>query len=83
MEIISETVILDTCEALLELERLGTLYIRRYHELPPGTLNWIRQVQPDEIRKGRLLYTPGEKADYCRTHYPESWTIVEQERPNT
>lgn len=83
VEIISETVILDACEALLEQERLGTLHIRRYHELPPGTLNWIRQVQADEIRKGRLLYTPGEKADYYRTHYPESWAIVEQERPNT
>ncbi len=78
--IVSETYIPDACEALLEQERLGTLVIRRYHELSDGMLKWICKVEADGIRMSNLLNTPGPMADYYREHYPESWAIVEREQ---
>ena len=42
--ILSETVIPDAYNALLEQERLGTLVIRRYHDLPDRMLEWIQQA---------------------------------------
>lgn len=77
--IISETRIPDVCEALLELERLGTLVIHRHHELPPGVLDWIRRAEADEIRLRHLLQAGGPMADYIKSHYPDSWAIVEAE----
>ena len=74
--IISETFIPDACEALLKQERAGALLIYRYHQLSPIMLDWIRQVQTDEIRAHGLLHTPGLKADYYKTHYPESWALA-------
>jgi hypothetical protein len=74
--IICETVIPDALEALLEQERLGTLLIRRYHELPEKMLDWIRKVQTEIIQESNLLNTPGPKADYYREHYPESWALA-------
>ena len=70
----------DVYEALLEQERLGALIIRRYHELSPGQIAWIRKVEADGIRKSDLLHTPGPMADYYRTHYPESWAAAEAEQ---
>lgn len=78
--VISETYIPDAYEALLEQERLGTLFIHRYHELSEEMLDWIRKVEADEIRKSNLINTPGPMADYYREHYPESWAIVEGEQ---
>lgn len=78
--VISETYIPDACEALLEQERLGTLVIRRYHELSEEMLKWIRKVQAEIIQKADLIHTPGPKADYYRTHYPESWAIAQKEQ---
>lgn len=78
--VISETLIPDACEALLEQERLGTLVIHRYHELSEGMLNWICQVEADGIRKSNLLNTPGPMADYYREHYPNSWAMVKREQ---
>lgn len=77
--VIREIPITDACEALLEQERLGNLIIHRYHALSEATRNWIRKVEADGIRQSRLLHTPGPMADYYRTHYPESWAIVESE----
>lgn len=77
--VMEEVTIPDACEALLEQERLGTLVIRRYHELSEGAQNWIRKVEADGIRNSNLLNTPGPMADYYREHYPESWTMVEKE----
>ena len=74
--ILSETVIPDAYEALLEQERLGTLVIRRYHELPDRMLEWIRKAETDVIRKHDLLNNPGPMADYYREHYPQSWQDV-------
>ena len=78
--IISETYIPDACEALLEQERLGTLVIHRHHELSEKMLDWIKKVEADCIRRSDLTNTPGAMADYYRTHYPESWAIVEKEQ---
>ncbi len=80
--VIRETYIPDACEALLEQELLGALVIRRYHELPEKMLTWIRDVQAEIIQKADLINTPGPKADYYRTHYPESWAIVQKEQEN-
>lgn len=81
--IIRETIIPDACEALLEQERLGALVIHRYHELSEGNLNWIHREEAKIIRKFNLLNAPSPMGDYYRLHYPESWSIVEQERKNT
>lgn len=76
VEVLEEIVIEDVCEALLEQERLGNLVIRRYHELTPGMLEWIRQAEAEEIRKRDLLQLDGPMADYMREHYPESWALA-------
>lgn len=79
VEVLEEIVIEDVCEALLEQERLGTLVIRRYGELTPGMLEWIKHAEAEEIRKRNLLQLGGPMAAYMREHYPESWAVVEQE----
>lgn len=80
VSVLQETFIPDAYEALLEQERLGTLVIRRHHELPDRMLEWIRKVEADCIREAGIIHTPGPMADYYRTHYPESWAIVENEQ---
>lgn len=77
--VVDEVAIPDVCEALLEQERLGALVIRRYEELSGKMLDWIRRVEADEIREHNLLHTDGPRAEYMKTHYPESWAIVEKE----
>lgn len=77
--VLKEIPIPDVLDALLEQERLGTLIIRRYHELPEHGYAWIRNTQAQIIREQNLLQTPGPKADYYQTHYPESWAMVEEE----
>lgn len=74
--VLREERIPDVYQALLEQERLGALVIRRYSALPQDTKDWIRKVEADTIRKNQLLHTPGSMADYYRTHYPESWEMV-------
>ena len=78
--VLREIHIPDAYEALLEQERTGALVIHRYSELTEGMLNWIRKVEADGIRHSNLINTPGPMADYYRTHYPESWAIVESEQ---
>ena len=78
--VIREMVIPDVYDALLEQEKLGTLVIHRYEELSPKMLDWIRKVEADGIRHSNLLQSPGAMADYYRTHYPESWAMVEREQ---
>ena len=80
VSILQEVHIPDAAEALLEQERLGNLVIRRYHELPERAFDWIRRVEADCIREADLLHNPGPKADYYRTHYPESWAMVKSEQ---
>jgi hypothetical protein len=78
--VLKEIFIPDACEALLEQARLGNLVIRRYHELPERAHDWIRKAEADCIREADLLNRPGEQAEYYRTHYPQSWAMVEQEQ---
>lgn len=78
--ILQEIHIPDAAEALLEQERLGTLVIHRYHELSERALEWIRKTEAECIRKAGIIDQPGPMADYYRTHYPESWAIVEAEQ---
>ena len=78
--VVEEIFIPDALEALLEQQRLGNLLIRRYHELPERAYDWIRNAEADCIRKADLLHNPGPQADYYRTHYPESWAMVEAEQ---
>ena len=74
--VLTEIRIPDACEALLEQERLGTLIIRRYHELTDADRSWILKAEAETIRKGDLLHRPGARADYYRLHYPDSWDLV-------
>lgn len=78
--IVEEIRIPDALESLLEQARLGNLVIRRYHELPEKAYPWILKAEADCIRNADLLHNPGPQADYYRTHYPESWAIVEAEQ---
>lgn len=80
--VIEEILIPDVCEALLEQEKLGTLVIHRYGELPPKMRSWIRRVEADTIRERNLMKIDGPMADYYRSHYPESWEIVRAEGEN-
>lgn len=80
VKVISETVILDACEALLEQERIGNLIIYRFNELSDKRRSFILRSEADSIRKFDLLNNPGEMADYYREHYPESWAMVEREQ---
>ena len=80
VSVVEEIFIPDALEALLEQQRLGNLLIRRYHELPERAYDWIRNAEADCIRKADLLHNPGPQADYYRTHYPESWAMVEAEQ---
>ena len=79
VSVISETVIEDVCEAMLEQERLGALVIHRYHELSQRKLEWIRKAEADTIRQHDLLHTGGPMAEYMKRHYPESWAMAEAE----
>ncbi len=76
VSIIEEIHIPDAYEALLEQERAGSLLIHRFETLSPAMLDWIKEVQTDEILQSDLLHTRGPKADYYRTHYPESWNAA-------
>ena len=77
--VLEEILIPDVCEALLEQERLGTLMIRRYEELSPKMLAWIRREEAGEIRKRGLLEQGGPMADYIKSHYPDSWADAEKQ----
>lgn len=77
--ILKETVIPDACEALLAQERAGNLMIRRYHEMTQRELEWIHRAEADHIRSHNLLAVNGSEAEYYRTHYPISWSMVEKD----
>lgn len=81
--VLSETFIPDALEALLEQERLGNLVINRYPTLSERKLEWIRKAEAGCIKEYDLLNNPGIKADYYRTHYPESWAMAQQAEENT
>lgn len=74
--VLEERLIPDVYEALLEQEKTGALVIRRYHELSPTMMDWIRRVEADSIREKNLIYANNAMSDYYKIHYPESWAIV-------
>lgn len=76
--VLSETLVPDAYEALLAEEAKGTLKIYRYHTLSEARLNWIFQVEVDEIREKRLWETDSPQAAYYRLHYPKSWEFAQQ-----
>lgn len=71
--VIEEIPIPDVYDALLEQERSGALLIHRFETLSPAMLDWIKKAETEEILQSNLLHTPGPKADYYRTYYPDSW----------
>ena len=76
--VVEEVPIPDAYEALLEQERAENLLI--YEVLSPAMLEWIRQVQRDEILQNGLLHANNAKAEYYRTYYPDSWNdAIEQQ----
>jgi len=77
--IVEEIHIPDVAQALLEQEKQGSLVIRRYEELSEKEKAWILRAEADSIRKKDLPQNPGPEADYYRTHYPESWAMVNEE----
>lgn len=66
----------DVLEALREQERLGNLLIRRFEELSPRMLEWIKKAEAEEIRKRGLIRSGGPMAEYMRKHYPDSWALA-------
>lgn len=78
--VIEEIPIPDVCQALLEQERLGALVIRRYSELSPRMLEWIREAEAQEILKRDLLTHGGPMAEFMQRHYPESWALAAERR---
>ena len=77
--VMEEIKIEDVYEALLEQEALGALVIHRYDTLSERKLDWIRRAEADTIREMDLIRKDSPAAQYYRTHYPESWAIVESE----
>lgn len=74
--VLQEIPIPDAYEALIEQERKGTLVIRKYRELSKEMQQWILKEEAEQIRKAKLISSPGPMADYYREHYPLSWEIA-------
>lgn len=79
VEIVDVIEIPDLLAEMQKQQLLGTLPLHRYESMPAGMLAWIKNAEADTIRKNGLLATPGPFADYMKRHYPESWSMVEQE----
>ena len=77
--VVDEIHIHDAYDALLEQERAGNLWIYRFEARSPAMLEWIRQVQTEEILQNGLLHANNAKAEYYRTHYPDSWKAASKQ----
>ena len=71
-----EILIPDVYGALLEEERLGTIKIVRWPDVPEKTRKWIVQCQMREILDGGLLDQNSPRSRYIREKYPESWAMA-------
>ncbi len=69
----------DVCEALLEEERLGTVRIVRWPEMPERRRQWIVKAERETILEHQLLDRDTPMARYIREKYPESWELAEKE----
>lgn len=74
-----ELLIPDVCGALLEEERLGTIRIVRWPEVPERTRRWIVNAEMGTILENKLLGTDTAMAHYMREKYPESWAMAQKE----
>lgn len=72
----------DVYEALLEEERLGTIAIVRWPDVPEKTRRWIVKAEMETILENKLLGTDTAMARYLREKYPESWAMAQKEVKN-
>ncbi|MDE7220016.1 MAG: hypothetical protein K2O45_10420 [Oscillospiraceae bacterium] len=74
-----EILIPDVYEALLEEERLGTMRIVRWPDVPEKSRRWIVNAEMEVILENKLLGTDTAMARYMREKYPESWAMAQEE----
>ena len=74
-----EILIPDVYEALLEEERLGTMRIVRWPDVPEKSRRWIVNAEMEVILENKLLGTDTAMARYMREKYPESWAMAQAE----
>lgn len=77
VEIVDVIEIPDLLQEILRQQQAGAMEIRKFRELSPKALDWLRRAEADVIQKHNLLHTPGTYADYMKRHYPESWSLAE------
>ena len=75
-----EVPIPDVYEALLEEERLGTMRIVRWPELPEKRRQWIVKAEMEVILESSLPGRDTAMARYMREKSPESWTMALEEK---
>ena len=75
-----EILIPDVYGALLEEERLGTMRIVRWPELPEKRRQWIVKAEMEVILESSLPGRDTAMAQYMREKYPESWTMALEEK---
>ena len=66
----------DVYGALLEEERLGTMRIVRWPELPEERRQWIVKAEMEVILENGLPGRDTAMARYMREKYPESWKLA-------
>lgn len=71
-----EILIPDVYEALLEEERLGTMRIVRWPDVPEKSRRWIVNAEMEVILESKLLEKDTAMARYMREKYPESWNLA-------
>lgn len=78
-----EILVPDVFEALMEEERLGTLQVVRWPEVPEKTRDWIVRCEMREILDAGLLTQESPRSRYMREKYPVSWAMALDEWRNT
>ena len=71
-----EILIPDVYGALLEEERLGTMRIVRWPEVPEKRRQWVVKAEMETILENGLLGVDTAMARYMREKYPESWKLA-------
>ncbi len=69
----------DVYEALLEEERLGTIHLIRWPDVPEKRRRWIAEAEKEAILAHKLPGTDTAMARYMREKYPESWAMAQEE----
>ena len=71
-----EILIPDVYKALLEEERLGTMRVVRWPDVPEKSRQWIVNAEMEVILENKLLGKDTAMARYMREKYPESWELA-------